>query len=492
MIDSLIVLGGGTSGLITALVTRAFFPALKIQVVKSSSLGIIGVGEGSTEHWRQFMSTINVSVGELLANTGATLKTGIKFDNWNGDNISYRHAIYDDRTGYGLNRLLGVYMHLVGENAPQEQLTAPYGIQSQHLEPLEDSVNQFHFDTVKLNEFLLRLCLTRGIEIADAEIKDVVINDAGCVTSLVSEDGHNFAADFFIDSSGFNRIISSKLGVNWKSCQEYLPMNSAIAFPTTGTDDIPSHTTSRALSAGWMWQIPTQDRYGNGYVYCDKFISDADAVAEAQRYHTDKIKIAKSFKFDAGYVDKFWIKNCVSVGLSGSFIEPLEASSIGTSIQQAFSFAEKIITWTTDNQYVSEIYNTEFTNVLSNIVDFVQLHYITKRTDTDFWKYCKTLKLTEFNQRTLDLFKISFPTRSFFNTPYIMFREPHWILVMHGLGLFDTDAVKKLKLQQDLYFCSSASEQINWLKNTDLSSKLFSHRDAIDIILARHRKSQNK
>lgn len=488
MIKKLVILGGGTSGLITALVTRAFQPTLDITLIKSSSLGIIGVGEGSTEHWKKFMTVANIPVGQLVAETGATYKYGIKFEDWNGDGKSYIHSVSDSYTGSGLNRILGLYMDLVGQDAPIDKLMPQYTIDGRHSEPLDNSVNQYHFDTFKLNEFLLKLCASRKITIIDNVITDVNLNANGFVESLSTEDGSLVAGDFFIDSSGFKRIISSKLGAKWQSCQEYLPMNSAIAFPTPGTEELPGHTLSKAMSAGWMWQIPTQTRQGNGYVYCDKFISDEDAIKEAQSQYSEKIEVARSFKFDAGYVDKFWIKNCISVGLSGSFVEPLEASSIGTSIQQAFSFAEKIVSWTPEHQQVANVYNDEFTAVLTNIIDFIQLHYVTKRRDTDFWKSCEHLKLTKFNQDTLELFKVTFPTHAFFPLQKGLFRDPNWILVMHGLGMFDTNAVKLLQSQQDPAFISGAREQLSILEQYHPTMQTFSHRETINTILARYQK----
>ena len=125
---------------------------------------------------------------------------------------------------------------------------------------------------------------------------------------MIDEAGTKHASDFFIDCSGFNRVISSKLGQKWIDCGHQLPMNSAIAFPTARTEDIPSYTEATALSSGWCWRIPTQDRYGNGYVFSDNFINE-------KHLGIKDLEIGKRVKFNAGYVNECWTKNCVSQDL---------------------------------------------------------------------------------------------------------------------------------------------------------------------------------
>lgn len=479
MIKSICILGGGTSGLVSALILNKWYPTMNITIIESSKIGIIGVGEGSTEHWRAFIENVGISIKELINETGATFKTGIKFDNWNGDGQSYMHSLHADHTQLMANSLPGVLIEMICQG--EKQLYPENIGRSVHYMPLDQSVNQFHFDTFKLNEFLHKKCKERGVNITVDDIETVEIDNTGFVQNLINKDGHKYNAEFFVDCSGFARVISSKLGAKWIDCKDNLPMDRAIAFPTSYTEDIPSHTLSRALSSGWQWRIPTQDRYGNGYVYSSAFLTEEQAIAEVQQYYSDEIKIGKSIKFSAGYVDKFWIKNCVTLGLAGSFVEPLEASSIGTSIQQSFALGVALLNWSRDDDTVANIYNKEFNEVAKNIIDFVQLHYITKRNDSEFWRSCKELKLTDFNQRTLEHFKNNLPTRAYFSKPWTLFSELNWIQVVAGLELFNLDKINTMWSSQNP---AVVQETKQILQNLKLQKQYleFSHRDALQFL----------
>lgn len=484
MINNLIILGGGTSGLVNAIILKSIYRKLDITIVKSSDIGIIGVGEGSTEHWARFIQVAGISVHELLKETDATFKSGIKFINWNGDDDYYFHSVHSQFLRESYNGSNNIYLGMIAEGKNHHEIIPENIHKSVHYEPLEGTVNQFHFNTMKLNDYLIKQCLLRDIKIIDDTVDDVILDNTGHVSTLVGKLG-NYSADFFIDCSGFKRVISSKLGAKWVDCSDYLPMNSAFAFPTEKLEDIPSHTLSTAMSSGWMWRIPTFERFGNGYVYCDKFITDEQAIAEAQSVFSHPINIAKTFKFKAGYVDKFWIKNCVSVGLAGSFVEPLEASSIGTSIQQAFGIANSLINYENGDQSLIDKYNFDFEDVAKNIIDFVQLHYITNRNDSDFWKYCKNLKLTEFNQKTLEYFKKFGPNTTFFTKPYLLFRDVNWLLVMHGLKMLDVNSIKTMMSQQNDDMLFSIEELQKDFKTFVEKQTMISHRECLEILKSR-------
>lgn len=485
MINNVLILGGGTSGLVTALILKSIYNKLDVTVVKSPDIGIIGVGEGSTEHWSRFMQICGISIHELLRETDATFKTGIKFVNWSGDNDYYFqsvHSAFLKETSTGISY---PYLGMIAEGRTHHDVIPENIHNSVHFEPLEGTVNQFHFNTMKLNDYLIKLCLSKEIKLTDDTIEDVLLDNTGHVSELIGK-SNKYIADFFVDCSGFKRVISSKLGAKWVNCSEYLPMNSAFAFPTEKLEDIPSHTLSTAMSAGWMWRIPTTERFGNGYVYCDNFITADQAIAEAQSVFSSPIEIAKTFKFTAGYVDKFWIKNCVALGLAGSFVEPLEASSIGTSIQQAIGLSNCLLTYEQGNQSIIDKYNEEFEAVAKNIIDFVQLHYITKRSDTEFWRSCQQLKLTDFNKNTLDFFKRSGPNAGFFARPYLLFRDVNWLLVMHGLKMLDIENIHNTMEQQNQDILFSVKEMQKDFNAFISKQTMIPHRECLNILKSRN------
>ena len=161
--------------------------------------------------------------------------------------------------------------------------------------------NQFNFNTFKLNEWLLKKCVERGIEIVDDDIEDIVVKD-NKIIKLKGKQEH--VADFFVDCTGFKRLLISKLGAKWKSYKKYLPMNEAIAFPTEDTLEYTPYTTAKAMSSGWMWRIPTNGRWGNGYVFNNKYINADQAKQECEDYLGQKIKIGKNIKFESGNTER--------------------------------------------------------------------------------------------------------------------------------------------------------------------------------------------
>ncbi len=438
------ILGAGTAGLVSAIILKKTFPKYDVKVIESDSIGIIGVGEGSTEHWKQFVDYCDINIHRLVRETDAALKRGIRFENWNGDGKSYYHALGEP------------FFSDVGENMVSDSVFSrcliAQGIKSHDV--LMDtnlinyhaglhSVNQYHFNTFKLNQFLHKVAKERDIQFVNTTIKDVKFKENGDVEGLIDEQDAFHTADLFIDSSGMKRVISSKMGVQWIPYSKYLPMNHALAFPTTDVSDLKPYTLSRALSSGWNWRISTQERYGNGYVFCDEFIDSTKAYDEIQSVYDEKVEVAKDIKFVAGRVDKFWVNNCVNIGLSSAFVEPLEASSIGHSILQSFAMCHIIPKWKLDRK-CTEIFNRKMISSFDNIVDFIQLHYITKRNDSQFWKELPNLMTkTDFVQEHLETYKKVLPRRTDFFGEYHMFSAPNWAQVMDGLELFDRNHFKQ-------------------------------------------------
>ena len=439
--NDFVVVGAGTSGLIVSLMLREKYPKCSITILKSGDIGIIGVGEGSTEHWTQVMDFVGINNVELIKKTKATVKIGILFDGWS-DGGQYVHSIGLDSELSGLQRPEMYHNALLFSQNKKFPLSSSFEeIYYKNLVPVLPRLNcsnQYHFDTFELNNFLSQKCIEKDILIQYFFVKDVIVNESGDVESLVSDVGV-ISGSFFIDCSGFKRIIASKVGCKWISKSEYLPMNRALTLPSPSNPSfIEPYTKSTAKSAGWIWTIPTQERYGNGYVFCDDYISGDQALEELNNYlGTSADSPVKDIKFEAGRLDKFWINNVVSIGLSGSFAEPLEAQSIGFTIVQSNALLSHLDGWFV-NRKNSEVYNNKMAASFDNIVDYLQLHYLGNKNDSKFWED-KPFVLTDFNKETLDQFKKGVFDTSLFSNNYSLFGMFNWYQVMAGLNLIDKD-----------------------------------------------------
>ena len=441
--ESIAIVGGGSAGLVTALILKTKFPNKKIDVIASKQIGIIGVGEGSTEHWREFMKYVGIDQYEMLEQTDGTLKLGIMFTNW--AEKPYFHSIqssYDKRQ----SQYHAVYGKIIGEGKDSSEMSSPLTWNSLIDESMNNDTNkflanQFHFNTNKLNGYLSKLAEAREINLIDDIVIDVVLDDDGCIKFLTGENA-TYEYDFYVDSTGFKRLLINKLGAEWQSHSKYLKMKSAIVFQLPEEEVLPAWTLAHAMDYGWLFRIPVFDRFGNGYIFDSDYIDTDQAKAEVEKHFGREITVGKQINFDPGALKNVWIKNCVAVGLSASFIEPLEASSIGTSIQQAMLLTHRLENYT---EPVVDSYNKSCTDILENIRDFVILHYLTKKNNTQFWKDVSKIELPESLQSKLDLWKHKLPVAEDFSglSYYTLFKDVNFILVMHGLGLFDTNSIKK-------------------------------------------------
>ena len=428
------VVGSGTAGLIAAITLKNRFQNFQVDVIKSDKIGIIGVGEGSTEHWRSFCEFNNISLKELIKETDATFKYGIMFSDWTDKN--YFHHVDTDLSNLKLGQYLAGYGFCVKNNLDSKKYTYPFCWDNKIS--LDNLSNQFHFNTTKLNNFLIKKCKEVGVNFFEDEIKEIVVTNK--IEYLKGNKYYEY--DFYIDCTGFKKILISKLGAKWISYKEYLPMNEAIAFPTEDTDEYPPYTLAKAMSAGWMWRIPTNGRWGNGYVYNNNYLNCDEAQKECENFLGKNINIAKNIKFEAGSLDKAWISNCVAIGLSSSFIEPLEASSIGTSIQQTFLLIHLINNY---QQKDIDMYNKKFSSIVENIRDFVLLHYLCGKKDSKFWREFKP-KLPDSLKDILEKSKSRLLIKEDFDNEFLLFTEENFTVVLKELNLIN---LKKISNEYD-------------------------------------------
>lgn len=485
LLDNIAIVGGGTSGLVTALILRKTYPNLKIDIIESDNIGIVGVGEGSTEHWRNFITDCQIKIADLVEKTDCTFKYGINFDNWLGDNTNYIHNVSSNFTVESQTFSKVMYAYPISKGYDAKSIIMDHVEKNLHLFPYW-GINQFHFNTFKLNNFLHELCEKRNIGIVKADIEQVLLEENGAISKLIDKTKQEHSYDFYIDSTGFHRLLLHKtMDVKWRSYKKYLPMNSAIAFPTERLEEIPSWTLSKAMDSGWLWRIPTQERFGNGYVFNDTFMDFDRAKQEVEALYGYEVNVAKQIKFDAGCLEKFWVKNCAAIGLSSSFIEPLEASSIGSVIQQANLFATAIASYIPNSEidYAERTFNKLSDELIDNIMEFVALHYVTPREDTDFWKHVQTLPRPDSLNEKLEIWKHKFPSISDFPNRTVMFKESNYILVLHGLGLISKEVAQKEMMKQPEHVRDSVPQNYYRMKQETLDrikiGDAVSHREAL-------------
>lgn len=474
-INKILIVGGGTAGLISALMLKKHLDC-KVDIVYSKKIGIIGVGEGSTEHFRNFMDFIGITHHDIIKHCDATYKSGILFKDWGARNFLHN-------VGGSFTTTNSQYPFIYGRQISKQD----YYLTSSNLlinkidlkflnKEFDPPFNQFHFNTHKLNDFLSKKAIEMGIDLIDDDITTIEIDsNSGNIKSIFSEKS-KYEYDFYIDSTGFKKILINSLGATWCSFEKYLKMKSAITFQTDDEDNYNLWTESTALEYGWLFKIPVWGRHGNGYIFDSNYISYDQAADEIEKRFSKKVEIGKTFSFDPGYLKNPWIKNCCAVGISASFVEPLEATSIGVTIQQTFLLMNKLINY---DQKVIDSYNKSFSQILENVRDFIVLHYLgNPNIKSIFWNDISSLELPDTLKYNLEIWRNKLPIREDFCnlSGYILFLESNFISVMEGLNLFN---VSMIKHEYDSYprnMKLDADKIISDLKSLDKSNNLIDHK----------------
>ncbi len=461
-VQNIVIVGGGTAGWMTAAALSHLLKSssiaqgsssaegsslaegsCKITLIESEQIGTVGVGEATLPHLRFFNQRLGIDEPEFMQATNATYKLGIEFANWGQQGDAYIHPFGDfgqpvngvpfhhywlKSKQHGNDHSIGDYS-LPVVAAAQERFDFP----SQDPNSLLATYSfAYHLDAGLYAKYLRGYSEERGVTRQEGLVESVQQDsESGFITSVTLKNGVQVDGDLFIDCSGFRGLlIEQALETGYEHWKHWLPCDRAVAIPCEKEEQPLPYTRATADRAGWRWRIPLQHRTGNGHVYCSDFMSDDEALDSLQKGLDGKPFAEPNFlRFNTGRRKKMWNKNCVAIGLSAGFLEPLESTGIHLiqlGIMKLIEFFP--------NKQVDSAFSSEFNRVMQmeieRVKDFLILHYhATERDDTEFWNYVRTMSVPEELRRKMDLFK---QTGHVVKYQEGLFLEPSWVAVYLG------------------------------------------------------------
>jgi tryptophan halogenase len=444
--QKILIVGGGTAGWMTAALFGKLFQGLyEIELVESEAIGTVGVGESTIPAIKTYNELIELDEPEFMRRTQATFKLGVQFVDWLRPGHSYIHGFgvigqnwewlrchqfwlranergrASDFVDYSINTaaaLANKFMH-----ARPEMKESPIG----------QIAFAFQFDASLYAKYLRSLAEQHGVRRTEGRIVDVQLAANGDIASVTLEGDGNIAADFFIDCSGFRGLlIEQALETGYEDWTHWLPCDRAIAVPCNREGPLTPYTRAIAREAGWQWRIPLQHRTGNGHVYSSRHMDD-DAAEKLLLANLEGKQLANPnrLRFTSGKRRKMWNRNCLALGLSAGFLEPLESTSIHLVQSAAVRFVRMFPNGATDQATIDE-FNRQSDFEWERVRDFLVLHYWANERDGDFWKYCRTMELPETLQRRIDLWCSN---GRVFRENEELFAEESWIEVFLGQGV---------------------------------------------------------
>lgn len=440
-VKRVIIAGGGTAGWMAAASLSALIgKRLDISLVESDDIPTVGVGEATIPTILTMHRLLKIPEPEFLKAVQGTFKLGIEFENWRRKDHKYIHSF-----GITGESCWTAGFHHFWSRACQEGIAGEYGDYCTELRAAEQNkfavtsnprMNYaYHIDSGLYGQYLRKLAEAKGVSRIEGKIAKVNLNnEQGHIESLQLESGKVIEGDLFLDCTGFRALLlGDALGVGYDDWSDCLPNDSAFAVQTEAVRAPIPYTRSIALDAGWRWQIPLQHRVGNGHVFSSRFKDTEEARDDLLNAIEGRTLIEpRLIKFTTGQRKTYWHKNCVSIGLSSGFIEPLESTSIHL-IQQGITWLIKLFPDQIDAEKLRTQFNQQFTKEAETIRDFIVLHYkLTEREDTEYWRYLKHMPVSERLESRLELFK---KTGTVIEEADDLFAENSWVQVMMGQGI---------------------------------------------------------
>ncbi|MHB8536158.1 MAG: tryptophan halogenase family protein [Sulfuricaulis sp.] len=467
-IEKIVIVGGGTAGWMSAAFLSKALPNVKITLVESSDIPTIGVGEATIATFTGFTSFLNMKESEWMPVCNGSYKYAIRFNDWYAKGQHYWHPF--EALAYARSQLhLGQHWYrkflsgprtdrqsfykdcflsvgLCEENKILKSPASEGNVHTYTLAAGGTSVElrvpyAYHFDAGLFGEFLkIKIGKPNGvIQIID-DVTNVNRDEHGFIKSLDTKGGITLEGDLFVDCTGFRALLIDKtLGEPFDSYSDTLFVDRAIALRVPFNDvrmEMHPYTTTTALSAGWVWNIPVTKRVGTGYVYCSRFLEPGAAEAEFRRHvGEERTKGLETRHINISKVGKYrntWVKNCVAIGLSSGFLEPLESTSLHFVFVGVAKLAEAILEGHFNNAVVAS-YNRFITQMMEEARDFIAIHYVlTTREDTPFWRAVKyDTKIPDSLADYLMKCKQAFPNGPANN---ILFKESSWMCILMGMN----------------------------------------------------------
>ncbi|NBW75464.1 MAG: tryptophan 7-halogenase [Sphingomonadaceae bacterium] len=436
-----VVAGGGTAGWMTAAALAGTLgDCIELTLVESEAIGTVGVGESTIPPVVLFNRLLGIGEAEFMRATQATFKLGIKFENWKDVGESYFHSFGTTGKDHWSAGFQHFWLHGLSQGHQHSyddyclELKAALDGKFAHLP--DDKMNYaYQLDSGLYAAFLRKRAESDGATRIEGRIVEVELDGAsGNIAALQLDGNRRIEGDLFIDCTGFRALlIEGALHAGFDDWTHYLPCDSAIAVQTASVRPPVPYTRAIAHDAGWQWRIPLQHRQGNGIVYCSRYL-DKDAALERLLGSVEgQVLTQPNFiRYTTGARRKQWHRNCVAIGLSGGFMEPLESTSIHLIQRAVLRLIRMLPGGPVSERDIAEFNDQQMTD-MDQIRDFLILHYkVTERRDSPFWRHCAALPMPDSLAQKIELFR---ETGRVFRKNEELFVENSWVQVMMGQGI---------------------------------------------------------
>ena len=437
----IVIAGGGTAGwMAAAALARTMGAAIELTLIESEQIGTVGVGESTIPPLQTFNRVLGIPEADFMRATSATFKLGIEFENWMAQGHSYFHSFGTTGRDHWSAGFQHFWLHGLtqGHDAPYDdyclELLAAHAGKFAHLP--DNRLNYaYQLDATRYAAFLRELAEADGCTRVEGKIAVVERDgESGDIAALVLESGRRIEGDLFLDCTGFRALlIEGALHVGFDDWTHWLPCDAAIAVQTASVRPAIPYTRAIAHDAGWQWRIPLQHRQGNGIVYCSRYLSVDEALDRLLNgVEGDRLTEPNKLRFTTGARRKQWHRNCIAIGLSGGFLEPLESTSIHLIQRAVLRLIRMLPLGAVSARDIAEFNEQQLTDT-KQVRDFLILHYkATERRDSAFWRQCAAMEIPKTLAQKIELFR---ETGRVFRKNEELFAENSWVQVMMGQGI---------------------------------------------------------